>query len=116
MSTRKNSQKSIKSNFRKKSLKQKKHINYISKLSKHLKTNKNQNSYKSKFERKKLEYEKMIKQIAEYKLNNKVAIAPIGNAKEFAKMGYNASKKKKLYGSFTILFNGYHINKFFKSI
>jgi hypothetical protein len=94
MSTRKTSRSKIKSNFRKKSLKQKKHINEISKLSKHLKTNKDQNNYKNKFEKKKIEYEKLLKQISEYKLNNKVAIAPIGNAKEFAKMGRNASKKK----------------------
>ena len=94
MSTRKSLRTSIKSNFRKKSLKQKKHINEIAKLSKHLKTNKDQNPYKSKFEKKKIEYEKLLKQITEYKLNNKIAIAPVGNAMEFAKMGHKASKKK----------------------
>ena len=103
MSTRKKSRRSSISNFRKKTLKHKKHINEISKLSKHLKISKNQNHYKSKYEKKKMEYEKMINQIAEYKLNNKVAIAPIGNAKEFAKMSASAAKKKIICWLYNIL-------------
>ena len=39
-------------------------------------------------------WQKTKKRIFQNGLNNKVVIAPIGNAKEFAKMGYNASKKK----------------------
>ena len=92
MSTRRRT--SIMSNFRKNTLKTKKHINQMAKLSKHIKTRKNHTSYKNKYEKKKLEYENLLKQISEYKLNNKVAIAPIGNAKEFAKMSASAAKKK----------------------